>query len=668
MSKRHALLLTAMLGMAAPALAQTTSSTSTADPQLTAARVTFDVQRTGSDLASLLIAVAQSAGYEIIIEPAADAVLKANSVNAAGAAAGGQAGAVTTVNYKVSDKPFNEVWPLLLDMYGLSYETIKVGGKDILRVSVRPIQRVVKLNPPLIASQVEYQLKLAFGTPRAAAPATTAATGNAAPATTASAPEVVLDSPTMRIVAENSSNSIIIRGTNQEVAQVERLLSQIVAVQSPLVTQAAPTAAQPVQRVYTVKGLQADASALLAAQYPELKVTAVGQTGQLVITGPQATVDAALTLLAQVDRVAPAVVAATVVQRVFQLVNASAEEVKATLEGTLSRDLNAGSALTPNATLINPLTGQPYTSGTLANMPVSTAAAATGQGTATASAAPAGAQAATLIADKRTNTLIVRGTPEQVAQVAELVPQLDQKVPQVNVQVRIHEITERAARSLGVDWKIGFGGFSISMGGNGLQAAFDPTRNLVGFNIGPTLNALQSQGLSKSIYDGTITMQSGQRSLGGSTDTQNASATAAASIKSGGRLEINIPSQAANVPAIQKQIDYGVNLDFFSPQVAPDGTITMRVRGQVNDLRTPINADTVPNLLQFANSEAQTTLTFKNGETLLLAGLLANKETKTNAGTPLLSQLPIIGGLFGRESTVKEQTQLLVVITGNLVK
>ncbi len=668
MSKRHALLLTAMLGMAAPALAQTTSSTSTADPQLTAARVTFDVQRTGSDLASLLIAVAQSAGYEIIIEPAADAVLKANSVNAAGAAAGGQAGAVTTVNYKVSDKPFNEVWPLLLDMYGLSYETIKVGGKDILRVSVRPIQRVVKLNPPLIASQVEYQLKLAFGTPRAAAPATTAATGNTAPATTATAPEVVLDSPTMRIVAENSSNSIIIRGTNQEVAQVERLLSQIVAVQSPLVTQAAPTAAQPVQRVYTVKGLQADATALLAAQYPELKVTAVGQTGQLVITGPQATVDAALTLLAQVDRVAPAVVAATVVQRVFQLVNASAEEVKATLEGTLSRDLNAGSALTPNATLINPLTGQPYTSGTLANMPVSTAAAATGQGTATASTTPASTQAATLIADKRTNTLIVRGTPEQVAQVAELVPQLDQKVPQVNVQVRIHEITERAARTLGVDWKIGFGGFSISMGGAGLQAAFDPTRNLVGFNIGPTLNALQTQGLSKSIYDGTITMQSGQRSLGGTTDTQNASATAAATIKSGGRLEVNIPSQAANVPAIQKQIDYGVNLDFFSPQVAPDGTITMRVRGQVNDLQTAVNASTIPNLLQFTNSEAQTTLTFKNGETLLLAGLLATKETKTNSGTPFLSQLPIIGGLFGKEDTVKQQTQLLVVITGTLVK
>jgi type II secretory pathway component GspD/PulD (secretin) len=170
------------------------------------------------------------------------------------------------------------------------------------------------------------------------------------------------------------------------------------------------------------------------------------------------------------------------------------------------------------------------------------------------------------------------------------------------------------------------------------------------------------------VYDGAITMQSGQRSLGSGTSTQNASGSAAATIKSGGRLELNIPSTAANVAPIQKQIDYGVNLDFFDPQVAPDGTITMRVRGQINDLRTTITADTVPNLLQFVNSEAQTTLTFKNGETLLLSGLLKTTESTNRDGVPFLSTIPVIGGLFGREATKREQTQLLVVITGTVVK
>ena len=135
---------------------------------------------------------------------------------------------------------------------------------------------------------------------------------------------------------------------------------------------------------------------------------------------------------------------------------------------------NTGSNLTPNATLINPLTGQPYTNGPLANMPVGTAAALSGQSAGTANtgaAASAPATAATIIADKRTNTLIVRGTPEQVAQIAELVPTLDTRVPQINVQIRIQEITETAARSLGVDWKASFGGFSVTAGGGGAATA-----------------------------------------------------------------------------------------------------------------------------------------------------------------------------------------------------
>ncbi len=756
MKNRYALLLTAALGMAAAqtAAAQTIPATPGAttprptasaapaqsivsDPQLSGAQITFEVRRVGSDLASMLIALATSAGYEIIIEPSVDAVLQANSVGGP-AAAGAATGAGTALTYAFKNKPFNEVWPLVLDIYGLSYETLGIGGKTVLRVGIKPLQKIVKLPASLSAADTERQLKLSFGSLRKitssqtnAAPAGATAAGPQTGATTteASQEEIVLDSPTMRIVAEPASNSVIIRGTNQEVAQVERLLGQIIAAQASAPAVVRPAPIPNVQRVYSVNGRQDDVVALLgkqypglnvapvgstgqvvvsgpedqltdafkllaqvdrppsaapdpksavqvysargksedvskflAAQYPGLKVTPIGTTERLVLSGPQDQLSAALALLGQVDQAAP--VAASTVQRVFTLANASAEEVKATLEGTLARDVTPNT-LTPNATLINPVTGQPYTSGPLANAPLQPQPSATA---AADSAATATAQPVTIIADKRTNTVIVRGTSAQVEEVAQLIPQLDQKVPQINVQVRIQEITESAGRSLGIDWKLGFGGFTVSAGGGGLGAAFNPTQSLLGFNLGATLNTLQNQGLSKSVYDGAVTMQSGQRSLGSAGQTQNASADAAATIKSGGRLELNIPSAAANVPGIQKQIDYGVNLDFYNPQVAPDGSITMRVRGQVNDLTTAITASTVPNLLQFTNSEAQTTLTFKSGETLLLSGLLKTKETRNNDGVPFLSSLPVVGGLFGKESTRKEQTQLLVVITGNIVK
>ncbi|WP_019585966.1 secretin N-terminal domain-containing protein [Deinococcus apachensis] len=749
--KRYALLLSAALGMAAaqttkpispstiPAMPSASGAATTtarlADTGLTSANVTFDLRRSGSDLSSMLVALAKSAGYDIILEPDVDSLLQAGSTAAAGAAGGSTAG--TRVTYNFVNRPFNEVWPLVLDIYGLSYETLRLGDKPVLRVSAKPIQKIVTLPKALSAALVERQLKLSFGSVKTVSnqSSSNTAQGTNTSTTETAREEIILDSPTMRIVAEPSSNSIIIRGTNQEVAQVERLLSQIVAAQPPALQAPAPvTPPQDVQRIYTVKGAQADVtalltaqypglkvtpvgqtgrvvltgpqvqidaamgllgqvdlpapaaatppsvstgrsiytvkgqqadiSALLGAQYPDLKVTPVGQTGQLILNGPQTQLDAALSLLGQVDRPAPSPQAT--VQRVFQLVNASAEEVKATLEGTLARDLTPA---TP------PLANVPVNA-TDANGNAVTVTVPTTQTSAAGSSADAQAKqatqtaaqntgGATIIADKRTNSLIVRGTLGQVTQIGELIPQLDQVVPQINVQVRIQEITETAARSLGVDWKIGFGGFNVSMGGGGLGASFDPTRSLVGFNIFPTLTALENQGLTKRVYDGNITMQSGQRSLGTGTSAQNASSNAAASIKSGGRLEINIPSSSGN---ITRQIDYGLNLDFFDPQVAPDGTVTLRVRGQVNNIAGELPTNSVPNLLNFTNSEAQSSITFKNGQTVLMSGLLGTTESKTNSGVPFLSSLPVIGAAFGKQTTNRTQTQLLVIITGSVVK
>lgn len=414
-----------------------------------------------------------------------------------------------------------------------------------------------------------------------------------------------------------------------------------------------------------MKGKQGDIVALLAAQYPSLKITPVGQTGQLVITGPQNQLTAATALLAQVDKPTPVAEAApTTVQRVFQLVNASAEEVKATLEGTLQKEVTSTAQRGTGTTLLD-VNGNPIS----ALVPPSQQASADAQGLKTTDLSGTTPTTApdmpNIIADKRTNTIIVRGTPVQVDQVAELIPQLDKVVPQINVQVRIQELTDSATRSLGLNANLNFGGFSIgTSSGNGLAATFDPTKTLMGFNIFPTLTALETQNLARRVYDGNVTMQSGQRALGGTSQTENASSTAAASVKSGGSLEINIPSQAANIPSIQKTIDYGVILDFFSPQVAPDGTITVRVRGKVNTPPTNITANNIPYVLNFQNSEAQSLVSFKSGETLLLAGLMGNTAANGSTGIPYLSKFGI-GGTTTKDSKF---SQLLVIITGTIVK
>ena len=722
----------------APA-APVVSGSQTADARLAASNVSLEIGTYSGPLSSLLAAVAKSAGYDVVFDTNVDALSGANTAatppTATPAAATGTGTAPATTStptssggksvvYNFRNTPFNQVWPLLMDVYGLSYEVVQVGPSQVLRVSTNPIQRVISLKYALAKDAVN-QVKLFFGSPLYTETPRTNEAG-ATIGVTRTLVDIKLDSPTLRIVADERTNSLIVRGSNKEVADVAAAVAQIdtgvsttstgtgsntsvqriyqvantqsnvstlLAAQYPdlkvtpigqtgrlivsgpqtqvdaafallATADVAATSTPAVQRIYKVLGQQADVAALLAAQYPDLKVTAVGQTGQLVISGTPAQLDAALSLLGNVDRAAPTITGATVIQKVFQLTNASADDVKAVLQGTLQRDLSAGTGLVGNATPIIQADGT-----TVIQPPASAQTAATtaaAQTTAAQTGAQAGSTAqATIISDKRTNTLIVRGTQTQVDQIGQIIPSLDVRVPQVNLQVRIQEINETASRALGVDWKAGFGNFVVNVASTAVNAIFDPTRALVGFNLGATLTAIENQGMTKRVYDGAVTMQSGQRSLGSGSDTQNASSGAAAHVQSGGRIELNIPSPGANVPPIQKQIDYGVTLDFFNPQVAPDGTITVRVAGKVAgqpDSLTNIN------LINYTNSEAQTTITFKAGETVLLSGLLGTNEASTTAGVPFLSSIPIIGSLFGKQTTNSTRSQLLVVITGNVLQ
>ncbi|WP_293914710.1 secretin N-terminal domain-containing protein [Deinococcus sp.] len=724
--KKRSLSLFLMLALGA-AGAQTSPAVASADARLSKSNVTFRITRDGGNLTALLTAVAKSAGYELVLDPALD------TMSTAGAGAAAEAGSPATnastsmLTYDFAGKPFNQVWPFLMDVYGLNYEVVRLGNQDVLRVGRSPIQKIIALPRTLDTALVENRVKLAFGTRKVI----TEKSGSDAASSSSTRDDIVLDSPTLKIVGEPTSSSLIVRGTNKEVREVEALVTQIVAAQPPELVKTVTPASPVIQQIYAVKGEQADAEAVIKSQFPGINVTAVGKTGKLVLSGQKILIDTALALLAQVDRPAqltaspdskqqvyavqgnqkdiatllsaqfpglkitpvgttgqlvlngasdqidealalleqvdqPVTNGPGIQQKVFQLVNASAEELKAVLDNTLQTALTASptTAPLPNVPVNAVDANGNVTTLTTPNPALQNPTTPTAT---TAQAKPSG-DVATIIADKRTNTLIVRGTALQVEQVATLIPSLDQVVPQINVQVRIQEITQDAARTLGLDWKVGFGGFNVSSGAKGLSASFDPTRALVGgFNLLPTLNALETQTQTKRIYDGSISMQSGQRSLGltGNSFALNASNGAAASIKSGGRLEINVPSSSGN---ISRQIDYGINLDFFNPQVAPDGSITIRVRGQINQPKSPITGSTLPSLLDFSNSEAQSVVTFKSGQTLLLSGLLGTNETSVTRGTPFLSSLPVIGAAFGQKETSKTATQLLVVITGTVVK
>lgn len=634
------LLLTAALG-----LASAQSATATPDARLSSANVTVQMGQYSGPLSSMLAAIAKAAGYEVVFDFDVD-----NKGAAATTAQATPATSDVTKPVDFTSKPFNQVWPFLMDLYGLSYQVTSIGGKDVIRVTNSPIQVVIPLKNAN-ATDAELRVKLFFGKPDYSETQQKDAAGNVV-AVNRQLVGVTLDSPTLRIVADPRTNSLIVRGTNREIADVQRITAEI------------DKAASGPRTVYTVKGSVDDVKNVLAQQYPTIQVTSTGKGNQVILAGPADATTAALALLGQIDQPPPAPPSGPViVQKVFTLANARATDVKKTLDGTLQTALTTPQGV-PNAAVTGTdANGNPVT----VNVPNTAAQAQQQQAQAQqaqAAATPTTSNGATIIADERTNTLIVRGTQDQVDQVAALIPQLDTRVPLINVQVRIQEISETASRSLGLDWNVGFGNFVTKLVSGGLTGLFDATRSLAGFNIGATLNALETQGLTKRVYDGSVTMQSGQRASGPQAGTANTSDNAAAILKSGGRLELNIPSPSGN---ITKQIDYGVNLNFLNPQVAADGTITLGVDSAVSALNTAITATTVPNVLDFTNRQARTTVSFKSGQTVMLSGLLGTSDTNTTNGVPFLSSIPVIGPLFSKTSTSHERTQLLIILTGNVV-
>lgn len=680
MNKRHALFLTAVLGMAT-AQAQTAPTTTTVntvqtayrDPSLTSAPITANVGKYVGPLSTFLASIAKAAGYEVVFNFNVDALALINGEIVYGSGSAPvttsyatplgrpQEIAAKPVVHNFSNAPFNEAWPLLMDVYEMNYQLVSVGDKKFIRISQKPKQLSLPLKHISAAKALESVEKF-FGVEKFEVITQVDRDGKTSQITR---PTGVYGLPDgIKVIADSENNRLIIGSNNED---GEKIRSFVGTIDLPAPQKLAmPPVVENTTEVYSIKGNKEGVLRILQERFPTVKANEYS-SGLLILDGPKETVVRALSLLGQLD--VPVVInGPQIIQRVFQLTNASAEEVKATLEGTLARDLttdSSGDSL-PNVPVTATDANGNTTVVSVPNALGKTANQGAANTQAQAAQSPANTQQATLIADKRTNSLIVRGTPEQVAQVAELIPQLDQVVPQINVQVRIQEVNERALQSLGLNWRATFGGFNVAVnGGTGLAATFNPTQSFLGFNIFPTLTALETQGLTRRVYDGNVTMQSGQRSLSATGGAQNASSSAAASVKSGGRLEINIPSAAGN---IVRQIDYGLNLDFFSPQVAPDGTITLRVRGQVNQPATPITADSLPNLIDFTNSEAQSTITFRNGQTVLMSGLLGSTETSSSSGVPFLSSLPGIGAAFGEKRNEKTQSQLLVIITGTVVK
>jgi general secretion pathway protein D len=318
-----------------------------------------------------------------------------------------------------------------------------------------------------------------------------------------------------------------------------------------------------------------------------------------------------------------------------------------------------------------------------------TAGAGGGQPNAAPAAAPSASQRAVITRFEGANAIVVRADPAVQQEVESIIRQLDRRAEQVLVQAIVVEISEGAAKNLGVQLLLGGNGdsdipffatnfssaspslltLSAALGAGGLsvspdlhdqlqEAAADSLLGAFG-GIGGFASDLGSDGLFGLIINAI--KRDGDSNLI-STPSILTLNNREAEFLVGQNVPVTtgeVLSSNNNNPfrTIERQ-DVGVKLR-VKPQINADGSITLVLRQEVSSV-DPFSASFGE--LVFNKREIETSVLVDNGEIVVLGGLLDQNEQVTNEKVPILGDIPFIGALFSSEQTQKDNTNLMIFI------
>ncbi|MBI3292315.1 MAG: type IV pilus secretin PilQ [Elusimicrobia bacterium] len=305
----------------------------------------------------------------------------------------------------------------------------------------------------------------------------------------------------------------------------------------------------------------------------------------------------------------------------------------------------------------------------------------------------------TITLDPATSSLVVTDTPEGLQQAERHIRELDRPPSQVSIEAKIIEVALGKSLDLGVDW--GYArttsrqGNTITVGGSDVVP---PTGPGAGINTpgGPTGRiALPGGGSSGlGLLQGAGVATSGQTPAGGvfsfgvlGASSQLDVVLKALAKKSNTKILSNpriitlnnqeakilvgdrIPYTITNVSPGQGQtqstqfVEVGVKLA-VTPTINVDKRITLKIRPEVSQAKT-ITPGQAP---QVSTREAETVIMIRNGETVVIGGLIKEQTDKTASQVPLLGDIPVIGQLFKTSSNSKTRTELLVFVTPTVVE
>lgn len=260
----------------------------------------------------------------------------------------------------------------------------------------------------------------------------------------------------------------------------------------------------------------------------------------------------------------------------------------------------------------------------------------------------------TIVADELTNSLLIRASEDDFEVISQAVEQLDLRPLQVLIQVLIVEARRDRLFALGVEGQTG----DIDLEGTAVgRASFRP-----GGGLGQLVLEIMKLGtfdiegmLRLAVAKGDVRIISRPVLL--------ASNNREARILVGSQrpfvqVSRSLPTDTPQRDQVVQYKDVGTALTVL-PTINTDGYVALLIRQEVNSATNETQFD-APII---STREAETEVLVKDGQTIVLGGLRDRQHEVTKSGIPILSDIPILGGLFGSQERRTTETELFLFIT-----
>lgn len=266
--------------------------------------------------------------------------------------------------------------------------------------------------------------------------------------------------------------------------------------------------------------------------------------------------------------------------------------------------------------------------------------------------------------DEESNSIVLMGPSNELEYIKAILVELDKEKAQVYVQAKIIEVNDDLVDEVGIKYGIfggttgskGIGTFSSSLnGGSGVSFSIADIGLSIpdltsGLALGASLSLLNQDGALDIVSEPSILAINNKESsiyVG-----ETISVKTSSSVSDGGTESENF-----------KREDVGLTLT-VKPRISNDNKVTLEIHTVLEDVKS---TDTTSGNADTTKKEVKTTAIVNNGESVILGGLIEDKEESTINKIPVLGDVPLLGRLFTHDKTDIRKRSLVIIVTPYII-